>query len=216
MKKSPLITWIVILVALLPAAYLGIVGNELPKNVPVHFGADMKPDRIGDKDELWLVTGILAIVSIGVYFLLNNLYRIDPKQKGKPRLSIFNKLAAGIVVFISALNFIIILSAKGTMAMQNLLFPLLGLLFAFIGNYMHTIRPNYFAGLRLPWTLSSDDNWRKTHQLAGKLWFAGGMLIAVVSLFLSPTAMLPLFIVLIVVMTIIPTIYSYRLFKQHA
>lgn len=214
MKKSSFITWIVILVALLPVGYLGFIWNDLPKAVPVHFGADMKPDRIGDKNELWLATGILAVVSIGVYFLLNNLYRIDPKQKGRQSASAFNKLAVGIVVFIAALNFIIILSAKGTMALQNLLFPLIGLLFAFIGNYMHTIRPNYFAGLRLPWTLSSDENWRRTHQLAGKLWFAGGMLIAIVSLFLSSTIMLPVFITIIVVITIIPTIYSYRLFKH--
>ena len=57
-----------------------------------------------------------------------------------------------------------------------------GLLLCLIGNYMHTIKPNYFAGLRLPWTLNNEDNWRKTHLLAGKLWFVGGLVIAILCL----------------------------------
>jgi uncharacterized membrane protein len=214
MKKHPLLTWIVILVALLPAIYLGFTYNTLPQTVPVHFGPDMKADRYGDKDQLWLVTGILVLVSVFLYFLLNNLQRFDPKRKGAPESSTFNKLAVGLVVFMAALNIIIIASAKGTMVLQNFLFPLLGLLFAFIGNYMNSIKPNYFAGLRLPWTLSSDENWRRTHHLAGKLWFAGGMLIAVISLFLSPGVMVPVFIVIMLIITLIPVVYSYKLFKQ--
>jgi uncharacterized membrane protein len=215
MKKSPLLTLIMILIALLPAGYLALTWNSLPQTVPVHFGPDMKPDRFGDKSELWLVTGILAVVSILLYFLLNNLRRFDPKRKAAPPSSTFNKLAFGLVVFMAALNIITIASAKGSMVLQNFLFPLLGLLFAFIGNYMNNIKPNYFAGLRLPWTLSSDENWRRTHHLAGKLWFAGGLLIALVSLFLSSGVMFPVFIAVMLIITLIPVVYSYRLFKQH-
>lgn len=212
-QRSPL-TWMAMLIALLPAGYLAMVYNQLPAIVPTHFGADMEPDRMGEKAELWLVTGILSLVSIGMYFLLNNLHRIDPKRRGAGSSSAFGKLAFGMVVFLAALNFIIIASAKGTVAMQNFLFPLLGLLFAFLGNYMNHIKPNYFAGIRLPWTLSSDENWRRTHEVAGKLWFAGGMLIAVVSLFIPVKAMLPIFIGVMLVITLIPVIYSYLLFKQ--
>lgn len=215
MKKQGLTTWIIVAIALLPAAYLALIWNSLPPVVPVHFGADMKPDRMGEKAELWLVAGLLAAVSIGVYFLLNNLHRIDPKRKGSDSPSTFSKLAAGIVVFIAALNFIIIASARGSMVLQNFLFPLLGLLFAFLGNYMNHIKPNYFAGIRLPWTLSSDENWRRTHQLAGKLWFAGGLAIAIVSLFLPLAIVVPFFIATTVIISIIPIVYSYRLFKQH-
>ena len=213
MKKRSLTTWIIIVIALLPAVYLALIWNSLPPVVAVHFGADMQPDRMGDKAELWLVAGVLAVVSIAVYFLLNNLHRIDPKRKGSSSAT-FSKLAVGVVVFMAALNFIIVASAKGSTVLHNFLFPLLGLLFAFLGNYMNHIKPNYCAGIRLPWTLSSDENWRLTHQLAGKLWFAGGMFIAVVSLFLPVTIMLPVFIGVTAVITLIPIIYSYRLFKQ--
>lgn len=214
MKQPSPLAWIAIVIALLPAGYLALVYDQLPATVPTHFGPDMKPDRMGEKAELWLVTGLLSMVSIGLYFLLNNLHRVDPKRRNAGASSVFNKLAFGMVVFLAALSFIIIASAKGTIAVQNFLFPLLGLLFAFIGNYMNHIKPNYFAGIRLPWTLSSDENWRRTHAIAGKLWFAGGVLIALVSLVLPVKTMVPVFIAVMVIITLIPVVYSYRLFKQ--
>jgi uncharacterized membrane protein len=214
MKKNLFTTLIVILIALLPAGYLALIWDSLPQSVPVHFGANMKPDRIGDKKELWLVVGLMAAVSVGIYFLLNNLHRFDPKRKGMPPSSSFRKLATGLVVFLSALSMVIVASAKGGVDLQKLLFPLLGLLFAFLGNYMHNIKPNYFAGIRLPWTLSSDENWRRTHQLAGKIWFAGGLLLVIAGLLLPATFMWIVVAVLVLVMIVIPTVYSYRLFRQ--
>jgi uncharacterized membrane protein len=214
MKKNLFSTLLVILIALVPAGYLALIWNTMPPLVPVHFGADMKPDRIGNKSELWWVVGLMAAVSVGLYFLLNNLHRFDPKRKGLPPSTGFSRLATGLVVFLSVLSVIIISSAKGTMDMQKWLFPLLGLLFAFLGNYMHNIKPNYFAGIRLPWTLSSDENWRRTHQLAGKVWFGGGLLLVIAGLLLPLSFLWIVFAVLILVMVLIPTVYSYRLFRQ--
>ena len=89
-----------------------------------------------------------------------------------------------------------------------------GLLFAIIGNYLPNLRPNYFAGLRLPWTLENPENWKKTHALAGKLWFAGGLLLAVICLLMPDKIALIFFFVVTAIIIIIPCIYSYRLFKK--
>jgi uncharacterized membrane protein len=213
MKKS-ISVWVAILVSLLPLAYLAAIWNALPQIVPLHFNYEMKPDRMGDKSEIWLVAGMMAGVSLVVYFLMSNIHRIDPKRRGKPQSPMFNKLALGLVIFLAALNFIIISSIKGSMVMQSLLFPLLGLLFAFLGNNMNSIKPNYFAGFRLPWTLSDDENWRKTHHLAGKLWFGGGLLIAALGLVVPVKWMLPLFSGIMIIIGLIPVIYSYRFFKN--
>lgn len=214
MNKKTAYLLMVILLALLPIGYLALVYESLPQQVALHYGTDMKPDRYGDKEELWLVTILLAGVSVFVYGLLTNIQRFDPKRKKSGGSATFNKLAFGLVVFIAALNVVIIASARGNIDIQRVMFPLMGLLFAFIGNYMNHIKPNYFAGIRLPWTLSSDENWRRTHQLAGKLWFAGGVLIAIAGLVLSASVAFPFFISALVVMILIPVIYSYRLFKQ--
>lgn len=212
--KKHLSNWVAIFVSILPLAYLAIIWDALPEIVPVHFDSHMKPDRMGNKSELWLASGILVAVSIFVFFLMKNIHRIDPKRRDSGSSGTFNKLAFGLVVFIAALNVILILSAKGNIILQNLLFPLIGLMFAFIGNYMNNIKPNYFAGIRLPWTLSDDENWRKTHHVAGKLWFAGGMLIVIVSVFIPVHLMVPFFIAIMLVLVLVPAIYSYRLFKN--
>jgi uncharacterized membrane protein len=62
----------------------------------------------------------------------------------------------------------------------------MGAFFAVLGNYMHSIKPNYFVGFRTPWTLESEDNWRKTHQLVSKVWVPGGLLIISGTSFLLP------------------------------
>lgn len=204
----------VLLVATAPLIYLSVVWNNIPEQVALHYNAKLEPDRIGNKSELWLVAGILSVISFVVYLLLQNIHLFDPKRKTKDSSAVFSKLAIGVVVFIAALGCIIIASAaEGDVVLSRFLFPLLGLLFAFIGNYMHSIKPNYFAGLRLPWTLSDDENWRKTHQLAGKLWFWGGILFAIISLFIPANAVMWLFIPLILVLVLIPSIYSYRFYK---
>ena len=214
MKKRTAFLLAVILIALLPFGYLAMIYDSLPQQVALHYGTDMKPDRMGKKEELWLVCSLVAAASVLVYLLLTNIHRFDPKRKHNPSSQTFNKLAFGMVIFLAALNCVIIASAKGDIDIQRVMFPLMGLMFAFIGNYMNHIKPNYFAGIRLPWTLSSDENWRRTHQLAGKLWFAGGMLIALAGLVLSSSVAFPVFIAALVVMVLVPVVYSYRLFRQ--
>jgi len=213
MQTKSLVNWLVILFALLPLIYLAVIWNSLPAIVPVHYNLNFKPDRMDTKDQLWLLTGIISGVSLLVYFLLLNIHKFDPKQRRAPSSFVFTKLASVIVVFLAIINFLILISIKqNSRITERSLFPLLGLLIAFIGNYMNNLKPNYFAGIRLPWTLSSDYNWRKTHQLAGRLWFCGGLLAAAICLII-PKATIVFFIILIVI-TVIPVIYSYQLFKR--
>ena len=89
-----------------------------------------------------------------------------------------------------------------------------GLLVAVLGNYMKTVKPNYFIGIRTPWTLENAEIWNKTHRLGGILWFAGGLLIAVAALLLDVTALLPAFFTAIGIMVGVPLVYSYVLFRK--
>lgn len=213
MKKSTL-NAIATGIAALPLVFLTVIYGRLPQTVPLHFGLDMQPDRWGYKSELWFAAIFFALASVGVYFLTNNLHRIDPKRYGANPSTVFQKLGFGLLVFMTLLNFFLIEVAKGNTNLTWLLFPLLGLLFAFTGNYLHNIKPNYFAGFRVPWTLNDEDNWRKTHRLGGRLWFGGGLLIAVVCPFLPHAAAFYFFMAVMSVMVCIPLVYSYRLFKN--
>src|SRR5215216_1022169 len=126
MKKN-LLSTSVFITATIPLVYLAIIWNSVPETVVLHFNEKMQPDRLGNKAELWIPVGIMSVVSIGVFFLLNNISRFDPKQKTAVPSSTFNKLAAGLVVFMTALSFILIISAvKGSLVLEKFLFPLIG------------------------------------------------------------------------------------------
>jgi len=110
---------------------------------------------------------------------------------------------------------IIYSASKGNIRFSaGLIFSAVGLFFAILGNYLPNMKPNYFAGFRLPWTLENEENWRKTHQLAGKLWFGGGILLAVICLFLPAELAIIIFFTIMVTITLIPCVYSYQLFRQ--
>lgn len=204
---------LLVLIALLPFAWLAYVWPQIPETVPTHFGIN-GPDAWGSKTSLCSLAGALSGTAIGVYFLMQFIHKIDPKRAHKDSAAVFNKLAIGLVLFLTVLNMICLQMSAFNRHWEPALVSMLGLLFAFLGNVMHSIKPNYIAGIRLPWTLSSDDNWRQTHRLAGKLWLAGGLLIAFIP-FVLPLPVVALIIpVVLGALVLIPVVFSFRLYKK--
>jgi uncharacterized membrane protein len=199
-----------------PAVYLALAWNRLPERVAVHFDLKGNADRFGSKNELLIMAIILTVVNIIVYLVLSNMYRIDPKKYAAENKGRLYSIAFAVGLFIAALLCLIIYSAsQGDVKFNSgIILAGVGLLFAFIGNYMPTLKPNYFAGFRLPWTLENADNWKKTHALGGKLWFAGGLFVAVVCLFTPVTLSIIIFFTVMTIITILPGVYSYRLYKK--
>ena len=207
------LVWLVFLV---PGIYLSAIWQKLPALVPIRFNLKGEAISYGSPNDLLIMVLILTIVNIGVYLLLTNIHRIDPKKYAQENKSRLQSMAFAISVFISAVLCTIIYSVASHSVgfFPGFIFSGVGLLFCFIGNYMHNIKPNYFAGFRLPWTLENEDNWRKTHLLGGKLFFAGGLLIAVICLLTPVIISLVAFFTITFILIIIPIIYSYRLYKK--
>ena len=206
---------LVITIAIAPVIYLITIWNSIPAIIPTHYNADFKPNAIGSKSILWFPALLLSGVSLLIYFLFKNIHRIDPKRYGDKRKDSLMRLGIVVLVFMAILNFVILLSiTKNIHLLDKLLFPVVGLFFSFIGNYMQNLKPNYFAGIRIPWTLNSEQNWRKTHQFAGKLWFFGGLTIAVGCLFLPLLTAAICMSVVTLALVIAPMRYSYLIFKQ--
>jgi len=86
-------------------------------------------------------------------------------------------------------------------------------LFVVIGNYMGTIRSNFFFGIKTPWTLSSDEVWRKTHRLGGALFILAGLsFIGAAFIRGILSALIPLAMILAAVA--VPIGYSYFLYRR--
>jgi len=210
MKK---IVWLFIIA---PAVYLAVVWNTLPETIAMHFNLKGDIDRYGSKNELTTMIFILIAVNAVVYLLLPQVYRIDPKRYAVENKGRLFRIAFAVAVFTSSVLCLVIYSSIHGNIKFSMRFILagVGLMLAVVGNYIYNIKPNYFAGIRLPWTLNDDENWKRTHLLGGKLLFGGGLMIAVICLFAPFTfSMITLFGVLSVVI-LITCIYSYRLYKK--
>ena len=217
MKRSKLFHLLFPLIMMaIPWMYLAFIWNDLPLTIPTHFGINGMPNKFGAKNEILLVPGIFTFIGIGIYFLMRNIHKIDPKKKYSSTTSAtLSKIAVIIIILFCAVSlFICYWTLKGKVEGMPVFFCGISLFFAYLGNLMHSIKPNYFVGIRVPWALENEENWRLTHQLASKIWFIGGLLLAVVSLLLSMKLFIIVFISTIFFMIIIPVIYSYNLYRH--
>ena len=213
MKLSNLI-WVIVCIAI-PFAYAFYLFPTLPETIPTHFNLEGKADAWGNKSSVFLPAAILGLTSLFCYFLLINLKSIDPKRVAKADEGLYTKMALYLVAFLSALSLVIIYStAHEGVKISQLLFPLLGLFLAGFGAYMRNIKQNYFAGFRLPWTLENEENWNATHQLAGKVWMIGGSLQFLSGLIFEGQLTFGIFMTLVILMVLIPSAYSYILFRN--
>ncbi len=81
-----------------------------------------------------------------------------------------------------------------------------------LGNYLPKIRQSHTMGIKLPWTLQSEENWTRTHRLSGFLWVLCGLVMIPLSLLRLWSGWL--FGVLLAVMVLIPAVYSYALHRK--
>jgi uncharacterized membrane protein len=79
-----------------------------------------------------------------------------------------------------------------------------------MGNYLQTIKPNYFIGIRTPWTLQSEQNWLKTHRLGSRMYMIGGLILLIATLFGFKSS----FLLALLGMLLLPFFYSFWLYMQ--
>ncbi len=207
---------IITCILIMPLLYLSNIYSELPAIIPTHFNFKGEPDNFGDKSNLIFTTVVLSVVALFVYLLVKNAHKIDPKKAAGQSPELLAKIAWSMLIFLSIIQLIIIHSSiTKQLDGGKYIFPVIGLLLAVLGNFMHSIKPNYFIGFRLPWTLENEENWRKTHQLVSKVWVVGGLLIAIATLSINITFSIWIAFFILILLVAIPTFYSYQLYKQN-
>lgn len=199
-------------IVLLPFVYLAIIWNKLPQKVPVHWNIRGEVDRYGEKTEMILIPVLLPLL---VYLIFLVVPKIDPKNKLNKMGNKLHSLKFVLTTLMSGLALFLIFSAQHqNFTNPNLIFVFVGLMYLVFGNYFKTIKANYFIGIRTPWTLESETVWKETHRLAGKLWLAGGLLVIISALFLDDKMNVLTFFIITGIITLVPAVYSYFIFKK--
>lgn len=215
MKKPTQHILLALILLAIPFGYAAYLYPSLPDSIPTHFNIKGEADAYGGKNSIFLGPGIMSVVGLFVFFILSNIKSLDPKRYKEQDDSMYKKFALFTVAFLSLISCIIIFSSSNqSVDIGKLLLPALGLSFAGFGWYMPKIHQNYFAGFKLPWTLENEDNWNETHKLAGKIWIYGGLIQAIAALFLPNEAGFIVFFSITVIMVVVPSIFSYRMFKN--
>ena len=181
--------------------------KKMPETLPTHWGFNNKIDGYSSKFTALITTPLILIfLNIFSCFMLDN----DPKNKDKNNFVItIGKATIPLVMLITFIISIFYGLGKEINVMV-IISIFVGFLLILIGNYLPKTKRNYTVGIKLPWTLNSDENWNKTHRLAGYFFILGGIFFLLTPFIGNEYLIFLTFMII----GIIPAIYSFYLYKN--
>ena len=195
------------LITLLPILIGIILWDQLPESLPTHWNVSGNID--GWSSKTFVVFALpFILLAMHLFVIISTL--ADPKRQNHPgkMLHIVYWLVPVMSVVLTALTYY---TGMGKDIPMETIAPIIaGILFIALGNYMPKCRQNYTIGVKLPWTLNSEENWNKTHRLAGWVFVFGGTVITVLGFFGLTWPLLAVLPILIIV----PSVYSYILYRK--
>lgn len=208
MIKKNLKTMIITSIIILAPIVVGLLlWDKLPAEMATHFDSNGEPNGWSSKE--FAVIG-LPLLLLGVHWFCAAFTGVDPKKE-----NISNKIMT-LILWICP---VIAIVGDGSMylyAINNSVnttiigIVLVGCMFLVVGNYMPKMKQSYTLGIKLPWTLDSEENWNRTHRLAGGIWMVAGVLVLIGGFIEQFWIVL----VALFVAVLIPVIYSYILYKK--
>lgn len=211
-KKHWKLLVITSIILVLPIVVGVILWNQLPEQIPTHWNAAGEVDRWSSKT---FAVFVLPLIMLAAQWLCCLGTGADPKKANHPDKVVH--LVLWIIPVLQLVLFAITYCvALGQPVQMDVVMPaLIGLIFAIIGNYLPKCKQNYTIGIKLPWTLESEENWNKTHRMAGWLWLICGIVL-MLSGILSVVWKFSIWVLLAVmpVMVLVPVGYSYSLHRK--
>ena len=207
-KQNKLKTVISTIIILLPILVGVILWDKLPETIATHFGVDNAADGWSSKG--FTVFGIPLIMAALHLFCLV-VTSLDPKYKniGKKPLGMVFWIIPSVSLVVMSVIYAMALGVKINVGFVVLL--LMGVIFIVMGNVMPKAKQNYTFGIKIPWTLNDEDNWNKTHRLAGFCMVIAGVVTLLTAFLQTPFILIPTLILALAV----PMIYSYIHYKKH-
>lgn len=189
-----------------------IVYPVMPDQMVSHWGVSGEAN--GYTPKIWGVFLIPIISAIFVVLLLS-IPTIDPlKNNVKKFRKYFDMFIITFICFmfyVYALTLIWNLGYKFDMV--TWLIPAFAGLSYYLGVMMNHAEPNWFIGIRTPWTLSSPIVWNKTHKLGAKLYKVSAIII--LAGIILPAFQIWFILLPLIGGSLLLTIYSYFEFKKN-
>lgn len=196
------------LVTILPLFIGLILWNKLPDKIVTSFGWYGEANGYNSR--------AFAVFGLPLILLLVNLICIIATSADPRRKNISNGMFSLVISIVPLCSVICGVCIYGNamgyvLKVENIMSIFIGVLFIVLGFILPRCKQNYTIGIKLPWTLHDEDNWNKTHKLAGKVWIIGGVVMVFVGLLQSKV----MFFSVIAALVLIPTVYSFLLYKNN-
>lgn len=206
-----------IVVIVLNLLVLGYFAISLPSDakVPMHWNINNEIDGWTGK-----TGGLLfgAVMSLGMFFLLYLMPLYSPKFRDfQERFDRFLPTICFVMVLFFSLisSYSLYLAQSGIAPQFQMILILIGLLFIFLGNILPKTPPNFFVGIRTPWTLSNDEIWQKSHRMGGKMFVLSGLIFIIKGLVLTHHQHFQLSTaILCLALLLYPLLHSFILFRK--
>jgi uncharacterized membrane protein len=211
--------WLEVVLLAAPFVALAIYWNDLPARVPMHWNFRGQVDGWSAK-----MPGIflIPVTGLGVIVLLHILPWFDPKLRRtsgeETRMSaILPIVRVATLGLLDMIFFAQIATALGRhVPGGRIIITSVLVFFIILGNYLGTVRPNYFVGIRTPWTLENPETWRATHRLGGRLMFFGALILLFAQFFIPEALFAWLFVISILAFAVWGILYSWHDCRTHA
>lgn len=207
--------WPLLVIVAIPLIAAIMIYSHLPEQVPIHWNIRGEVDNYASRA---FGAFFLPLLNIAIYLLFIFLPKIDPKRTN------YAKFESSYLTIRYAFHVFFMLLFGATMA-ASIGYPVsigkwvaagVAILFIIMGNIMGRVRHNYFVGFRLPWTLASEEVWRRTHRFGSRFMVIGGVIALIGAIFTGETAAFVILMAGIFVPMIITAVYSYIVYKKLA
>lgn len=207
-KKTLTLTSLLIL---LPVLFGLLNWSALPAAVATHWGADGVANGWSPK---WFAVFGLPLILLALHWFC--VWGTSRDRKNADQSRKLTQLVLWVCPVVSLhMAWAVYSHALGMgMPVERLSLGLIALLFLVFGNYFPKCRRNRTIGIRVKWTLESEENWNATHRASGRVWVAGGTVL-LIGCFLPQSLFLPVLLPVLTVLALFPFVYSWRWHRAH-
>ena len=214
MKSYKKIIIITTLITILPLFVVLILWNRLPDTVATHW--DFNGEANGWSSKAFAVLGLPCLLTV-IHLFTVGVTLNDPKKKNIHRkmLALVFWIIPVVSLIVNGMVFLTALQIEVNVSIA--VSALVGIIFIIIGNYLPKLQQNYTAGIKLPWTLNSTENWNRTHRLGGKTFIISGILLILCGFLgeiMGNDLSLITMLIIIVLCAGVPAVYSFWLFRK--
>ena len=203
--------WIPILLIVAAVAATILYYPKLPETMTTHWSVSGEPN--GFSSRLW-GAWMLPVIMAAVWLIMRAIPHIDPRKANYEKFSgMYDALVILILAFMLAMHIVLLMAATGApIRMERVVMPSVGVFIAIMGILIPKAHPNWFVGIRTPWTLTSDLSWERTHKIGGTLFVILGVLM-VASSFVAPETAIWILVAAALGIVVFLFAYSYQVWK---